>query len=242
MFLGSGLGAYNGRVNAPIPRLLAQIPLFAELSEDELHGLAATLHRRRYAKGEVVFLQGEIGSDLFVVESGHVKIVLTSPEGREFIMALLGPGDFFGELALLDGEPRSADAIAQEDARLLRLRREDFTRFLEERPTIAIRLLAFLTRRLRQDTQALQNSAFLDVPGRIARALVRLAETRGTPTVDGILIASKLTQTELAGMVGATRESVNKWLGAYERQGLIARRAGRILVIRPDELRRGSGE
>jgi len=204
----------------------------------ERDALSASLRRRRYGKGTVIFVQGDPGSTLYLVESGRVKISASSPAGKEVILALHGPGDFFGELALLDGEPRSADAVAQEPCELLLLQRADFVRFLERRPKVGIGLLAAVSRRLGHTNQLVEGAALLDVPGRLARALVDLAESEGEQQAEGWVIHSPLTQSELAALVGATRESVNKWLGFYERQGLIRRMPGRIIVTKPQQLRR----
>jgi len=204
----------------------------------ERDALSASLRRRRYGKGTVIFVQGDPGSTLYLVESGRVKISASSPAGKEVILALHGPGDFFGELALLDGEPGSADAVAQEPCELLLLQRADFVRFLERRPKVGIGLLAAVSRRLRHTNQLVEGAALLDVPGRLARALVDLAESEGEQQAEGWVIHSPLTQSELAALVGATRESVNKWLGFYERQGLIRRMPGRIIVTKPQQLRR----
>jgi CRP-like cAMP-binding protein len=220
------------------PAELARIELFARFTPDDLGAVAACAQRRRYPRGSVVFLRGEPGDAIYVVEAGRVKIALTSPQGKELVLGLLGPGDFFGELAVFDGEPRSADAIAAEDSRLLVIHRADFRRDLEARPRMAVELVAVLSRRLRRDAELIEDAAFLDVAGRLARALLRLAEAEGQPAGAGTLIARRLTQAELAGLVGATRESVGKWLGAFERQGLVARRGGRITVLRPDALGR----
>lgn len=218
--------------------VLARVTLFEGFSEEDLDHLAASLRRRRYAGGQVIFARGDPGASLYIVQEGTVKISLASPDGKEFVLAVLGPGEFFGELALLDDEPRSADAVAQEACQLLLLSRDDFTRFLETRPGVALRLLAVLSRRLRNADQMLQDAFFLDVPARLARVLLELAETRGRPEGGGTAIASRLTQAELAGMVGATRESVNRWLGFYQRRGLIRYDRGLITVLRPEELRR----
>jgi CRP/FNR family transcriptional regulator, cyclic AMP receptor protein len=219
------------------PAVLARIPLLAELTAEELEELGACLRRRPYRKGEVIFVRGDPGTSLYLIETGRVKIVLTSPEGKEVVLARLGPADFFGDLALLDGDPRSADAVAQEGGQLLLLRREDFLRFVEARPAVAARLLAVLSRRLRRNAQLLQDAAFLDIPGRLARVILELAEAEGRPDGAGLVISSRLTQAELAGMVGATRESVNKWLRSYERRGLIRRQRGLISVLSPEGLR-----
>ena len=215
---------------------LAQVPLFAELSEEELGRLGSRLRRRRYAKGEVVFLRGDPGTSLCIVEAGAIKILLTSPEGKEIVLGLFGAGDFFGELALLDGEPRSADAIAAEASQLLLLEREDFLRYLEATPRAAIRLLSVLAQRLRRDAELMQEAVFLDVPARLARVLLRLAGAPSRPGGAPPAIPARLSQAELASMVGTTRESINRWLRSYERRGLIRQQQGRISILRPEEL------
>lgn len=213
---------------------LQRVPLFSGLPPDAIEQLAANLRRLSCARGQVVFHQGDPGTSLYIIERGLVKIGLVSPEGREVILALLGPGDFFGELALLDGEPRSADAVAREPTALLVLRRDDVLAFLERHPPAAAQLLKALSQRLRRTDQLVQDAAFLDVPGRLARALLYLAESEVGRTVP-------FTQTELASMVGATRESVNKWLRFYQQRGFVRSEAGRLTVLRPDELRRQIG-
>jgi CRP-like cAMP-binding protein len=216
--------------------VLLQVPLFAELTPTELATLSGSLRRRRFTRGKVIFVRGDPGDGLYVLESGRVKIVLTSPDGKEIVLAILGPTDFFGDLALLDGEPRSADAVATEAGELLLLQRHDFLRFLEAHPPIAVQLLAILSRRLRRNTQIIQDAAFLDVSGRLARTLLDLAA--GSTGQPPLVISTRLTQTDLAGMIGATRESVNKWLREYERQGLLRFERGTITLLRPDALRR----
>ena len=217
---------------------LQNVVLFSEFAAEELEGLAGSLRPRRFARGECIFLAGDPGDSLCIIEEGRVRIALPAPDGRgEVTVAVLGPGDFFGELALLDGHPRSADAVGTEAGRLLLLRRADFLGCLEERPRMAIRLLGVLSQRLRHDAELVQDAAFLDVPGRLARVLLRLAEAQGQRRDEAVLLSTRLTQTDLAGLVGATRESVNKWVGFYERQGLIRCQGGQITVLRPDGLR-----
>ena len=218
---------------------LARVVLFADFPHDDLTALAARVRRRRFARGDVIFRRRDPGQTLYIIESGAVRISLDDAErGRHLVLALLGPGDFFGELALLDGDPRSADALAHEPSELLALDRQDFLHFVVARPTATERLLAVLSRRLRQDTQVLQDAAFLDVPARLARALLELAQPdRGQEREPG-WVTPHLTQMELAGIVGTTRETVNKWLGVFERQGLIRRQRGRFRILREDGLRR----
>src|SRR5688572_1826425 len=155
---------------------LAQVKLFAGLAAEDLVALAANLQRRRYGKGQFIFQQGDPGLCLYLVESGKVKIASFSSEGKGLVLNLFGPGDFFGELALLDGEPRSADAVAQEPCQLLLLQRDDFMHFLEARPHVAIKLLATVSRRLRHTTQQAEDIIFFDLPARLARVLLELAE------------------------------------------------------------------
>jgi CRP/FNR family cyclic AMP-dependent transcriptional regulator len=203
---------------------LRQVSLFADVPESDLAALGAGLRRRKYARGQIIFTQGDPGTNLCLVEEGRVRISVASDEGKELVLGMLGPGDFFGELALLDGEPRSADATAHDASTLLLLARDDLLRFLETRAHVSAVLLAALSRKLRATTQQAQDVAFLDVPSRLVRALLAVADG-GEPPV------CRVTQNELAGLVGATRESVNKWLGKFERRGLLSRRRGAITLL-----------
>jgi CRP/FNR family transcriptional regulator, cyclic AMP receptor protein len=217
--------------------ILAGIGLFARLAADERAGLARLLQPRVLQAGQAIFLQGDAGNGLYLIQEGRVKIIVTALTGKGLLINTLGPGDFFGELALLDGEPRSANVVAQDTCRLLLLRRVDFVPFVEARPGVALRMLEVLSRRLRQTTLQVQDMAFSDVPTRLARVLLALAETHGVPAGDGVSINRRITQTELAEMIGATRESANKTLKAFERQGLIHRQRGIITLLAPELLR-----
>jgi CRP-like cAMP-binding protein len=173
-----------------------------------------------------------------------VNIVLASPDGKELIVAAHGPGEFFGDMALLDGLPRSADAMAAEDCRLLIVQRDDFAAFLERHPRAALRLLAVLSRRLRRATRRQREATLLDVAARVSSALLGLAEDRGRadagPEGDAgpVTVEAPITQAELAATIGVTRESVNKWLRYFHRRGWIRWEKGQLTVLRPDELRR----
>ena len=213
--------------------MLTQVPLFANVPPAELVALEARLRHRRYAKGDTVFYEGDPGAFLCIVQHGRAKLSLTSPEGREIIIDLLGPGDVFGELALLDGEPRSADAVAIEPTELLLLERDEFRRFLLERASLAIELLSVLSKRIRRDTRLLQDAAFLDVPARLARTILIRAE----PGEGGVLITPRLNQSDLAGLVGTTRETLNKWIGDFQDFGLIRWDRGRVTVLDEERLR-----
>ncbi len=220
-----------------MPVALARVGLFEELPQSEIEQLARLVHRRAYHKRSTIFRQGDPGSSLYIIESGEVRISVTSENGKELVIALLGPGDFFGDLALLDGEPHSADAVARQVCSLLLLHRTDFQRYLAPRPEIAHHLLGVLSRRLRRNTQMLQEAAFLDVSARVASALLQLADRHGRPGGEGTIIAPHFSQTELAAIVGAARETVNKWLRYYERIGLIHSAGRTLTILQPDRLR-----
>jgi CRP/FNR family transcriptional regulator, cyclic AMP receptor protein len=220
------------------PAVLRQVSLFATLDEDHLQAIADCLRRRRYVRDQVIFAEDDPGTSLCIVEEGMVKVVRSSPDGREVVLNTFGPGDVFGELALLDGAPRSADAVAEGPCRLLLLARDDFFRFLEAHPRVALQLLVILTRKLRHTTNQVQDLVFFDVPARLARALLELAEPGEGPGGDGKAPTARVTQAGLAARIGTTRESVNKWLAHFESQGIIRHERGRVTILRPQALRK----
>jgi CRP/FNR family cyclic AMP-dependent transcriptional regulator len=209
--------------------LLRGVPLLAHLPAEDLSVLAARLGWRRYPKGAYIFLRDDPGTEFYVIKQGQVSIVLSGSDGQQRELARLGPGDYFGELALLDGSPRSADATTLTEAELLLLDREAFLAFLKAHPEACIGLLAYLAGRLRSNAEIVQDTTFLDVPGRLARTLLRLAE--GNVGADGMEVIDGYTQVDLARQVGVTRESVNKWLALFQRRGLIARQGRRIAIL-----------
>jgi CRP/FNR family transcriptional regulator/CRP/FNR family cyclic AMP-dependent transcriptional regulator len=219
-------------------RSLAQVPLFAELPPDRLRELAQMCRRRVYQRGETIFHKGDPGTGLYVLTEGQVKIVLPSEAGEEALLAVLEPGDFFGELALFDGQPRSATVVAVTRAETLLLPRDDFLGFVTRNAEVAVALFAVLSRRLRATDELIEDAVFLDVPGRLAKRLLDLAARHGRQTERGLEIDLKLTQQDLAAMVGATRESVNKHLGWMRDRRLLLLDRQRIILLRPDELRK----
>ena len=217
---------------------LGHLPLFAGLPPERISSLEAMAQRRSFKRGEVIFHKGDPGDTLFMIVQGQVKIVLPSDSGEEALLVVLDEGEFFGELSLIDERPRSATIMASEPTETLVLHRDDFLRSLAANPEIAVHLLKVLSRRLREADEFVEDAVFLDVPGRLAKKLLQLAETYGHSTPSGTAIGLRITQQELATMVGATRESVNKHLRSYRARGIIDVDRQRIVIKRPDELRR----
>ncbi|MDR7410014.1 MAG: Crp/Fnr family transcriptional regulator [Armatimonadota bacterium] len=253
----SGTGVPQGRDPGPLPgfpirpaggtgvvgvdAVLSGIPLFAGCPAEALVALASGAQRRRYRRGEALFREGDPATGVFVLERGWVRVRCTSVDGRERTLALLGPGELLGEVAALEGGVRSADAVVQEDCVLVFLPREGWVDWLRRRPEVALRLVQLLGQRLRAADLQIRDSAFLGVGGRLARVLLQLGAQRGESRADGGVLCPRLRQVELAQMVGATRESVNKWLRRLERAGAVRRSGDRITVLDPERLRREIG-
>jgi CRP-like cAMP-binding protein len=204
---------------------LATVPLFSGLQRDEIQKFADLTRERAYPKGSVILFQDDPGDSLFVLRAGRVKVVLIGEDGREVILGVLEPGAHFGELALIDDQPRSAHVIAMEDAQLLILRREDFRRRVEANATVAWALLTELSRRLRRADVKIGGLVLLDVPGRIARLLLDLADEAGNDAID-----KPLTHQTIAQMIGASRETVSRAMKEFQDAGLITVERRRIAV------------
>ena len=212
--------------------VLESVPLFRDLPDADLGVLAASLRTRRYRRGEVIFHQGDPGDALHIILAGRVKISSPSDTGVEAILTTLRPGEFFGSLALLDGAPRSASATAVEPAETLILPRERFRQLLNDHPAIRDHVFAELARELRRLTFHVEELHFLDIAGRLAARLVRMAEEQGTAPGSGeTRLEGPITQGELAAMVGSTRQSVNKLLGYLTDDGLIRQERDTIVVL-----------
>jgi len=219
-------------------QLLRKVPLFDTLDDDALEAISERVRRRRFRTGDIIFHKDDPGSTLHMLESGQVKVFVPTEDGKDMILAKLGPEQFFGELSLLDNKPRSASAQAADETVTLSLERADLFAFLREQPEIALRLLEVVATRLRQTDALLEDLAFLDIDGRLAKRLIQLGKTFGIPSPSGVTIDLRLTQEEIAGMIGATRESVAKRLGYYRRRGLISITNHRITILKPAELAR----
>ena len=221
----------------PLAETLAGIPFFSGLDAASLESVGRGMRARRFRRGEVIFHQGDPGDALFIVRGGAIKILLPSETGDEAILATLRPGDVFGELALLDGAPRSATAVALEPTETLILPRDQFRELLATEPAIRDALLASIAGELRRLTNHVEELHFLDITGRLASRLARLAADSGAAQPDGsVRLKSPLTQGDLAAMIGCTRQSVNKLLGMFTDDGLIRLERDSIVVLDLDGL------
>lgn len=195
---------------------LRTIPLFSQIRESDLERIAQAARERTYPKNSVILFEDDPGDALYVVVSGQVKVVLSAEDGREVILSVRAQGDFFGEMSLIDKEPRSAHVIAMEDSKLLVLRREDFQKILVEMPQIALGLLRAMCTRLRQADDKIGGLVLLDVPGRVARLLLDMADEN-----DGTRITKRVTHHMIAQMIGSSRETVSRTMRNMVEQGLI---------------------
>jgi CRP-like cAMP-binding protein len=228
-----------GRESDPpqIVEALRRVPLFASLTAQQLEELGRMARRQRFGRDEVIFYQGDPGDSFYVLLSGQVKVSVSSPEGQEAILVMLEAGESFGELALLDEQPRSATIEATGATEVLVMRKDEFHRIIHQYPDIALHLLRVMTKRLRDTDQLVQDAAFLDVAERLAKKLLQLLDSHGRRSERGLELDIHLTQQDLAAMIGATRESVNKQLGAFRDRGILAVDRQRITILKPDQLR-----
>lgn len=211
-------------------KLLASVPIFSELTSLELEELSFRMSRQRYKKNNMILMEDEFGDTFFIISKGIVKITRISEEGREVILAMLGEGDFFGEMSLLDGETRSANAIAFDDAEVLILKRHDFIDLLQKYPKIAISLLAEMASRIRKSDHQIESLSLSDAEHRIGMTLMRLAEDLGT-IHNGVVEITKMPyQQDLASMAGTSRETVSRMLKLLEKKGMIKRQAHTLSI------------
>ncbi len=217
---------------------LKQVPLFAGLEDEDIRELMSIAKRRTFRSGEVIFHREDPGQVLYVIKEGKVKISLINPDGQEISLVVFGKGECFGEFAILDGLTRSADAIAMEKVECYTLQRSDFHKAIMKNPKIAIQVMEVLSKRLRSTDQMVEDLIFLDVYGRVAKKLLELADTHGTKVENGIRIDVRLTQQELASMVGSSRESVNKVMGYFTDKNFISTDKHKITLHRIADLKR----
>ena len=211
--------------------IIKQIPIFKTLSDSDLNDLVGSLRLKFLKQGQTLFWKGDEGIALYIVKRGTIKIVLPSIEGDEIIVTMFSEGDFFGEMALLDGESRSADAVAIEPSEVFILSRNNFLSFLQSNVNAIESILSLLSKRLRRTDDMLEDTCFLNVSARLVKKLIELAESHGQQKDNKILIDLSLTQKELGDMVGATRESINKELKSLREQGLILTEESKIQIL-----------
>jgi CRP-like cAMP-binding protein len=217
-------------------KLLAGISIFASLGEADLDRLLTVTTTRRLGPREPLFGKGDPGSALYGVLSGRLKVTSAGTDGKEVVFGLCDPGEVIGEIALLDGSPRSAAVVALEPSELLVLHRRDFLPFLARHPAVAIQLAEVLAARLRRISELTEDTLFLGLPSRLAKKLLALAASYGRATPDGVRIELRLPQHELGELVGTSRESINKQLRAWQRDGLVAAARGTVTLRDPAAL------
>jgi len=203
------------------PSFFRKFPLFVDLDDRELAAIATVAKSRRYAKDDVVFYADESGDIFCLIREGQVKVTMISPEGKEIILKLLGPGDFFGEMALLDDEPRSATVVATEPLDLVTIWRNDFLQILSENFSLTRKVLAELSRRLRSASSRIESLATMDVYGRLARFFLDLARDQGKVLDNGYVAVTRPTHQAMANMIGTSRETVSRLIHDLMRQNLL---------------------
>jgi CRP/FNR family transcriptional regulator, cyclic AMP receptor protein len=218
--------------------VLRQAPLFSSLDDEAADSLRASMSETRIGRGDVLFHEGDSGDRLYVVTDGKIKLGRTSADGRENLLAILGPGQMFGELSLFDPGPRSATATAVTPCTLVSLGHDELLRWLEDQPSVARALLNQLAARLRKTSDVVADLVFSDVPGRVAKALLDLSRRFGRTADDGIHVHHDLTQEELAQLVGASRETVNKALADFAMRGWLRLEPRSVVLIEVERLRR----
>jgi CRP/FNR family transcriptional regulator len=234
----AGSRASQVKLSEDDARIMSRSPLLEGLSAADADVLRQHVRTLSMHRGERLFAEGDIGDQVYFVIEGKVKLTRAAPDGRENMISVHGPGDMFGELAMFDPTYRTASATVVTDARLVMLAHDDLRKSLDTRPAVAMHLLKALAQRLRRITEINANLVFTDVPGRVAKALLELADKFGVPTQDGLQVNHDLTQEELAQLVGASRETVNKALADFAARGWIALSAKSVLLLDSDRLSR----
>ena len=212
--------------------------LLGQLEPDDLERLLTYSRRQSFAENEVIFRKGDPGNSMMIVVKGSVKISAPMPEGKEAVLSMLEKGEILGEMAVLEGKDRSADATALNQCELLELQQRDFIPFLEHHPKVCIQLLAILSARLRRISELIQDRNFLSLPGRLAKLLLEMSHTHGHDVPEGVRVDINMSQKNFGAMLGASRESINKQLSAWRKEGLVKRGRGFIILMQPEELSR----
>ncbi|HLR58001.1 MAG TPA: Crp/Fnr family transcriptional regulator [Beutenbergiaceae bacterium] len=218
--------------------IVRSAPLFAELNDQSYLAVRERMQESTYRRGEEIFREGTPGDRLYVIGAGKVKLGHTAPDGREHLLAILGPGEILGEVSLYDPGPRTATATALAKTVVVELQHTDLLRVLDARPEISQHLLRSLAIRLRRTNDKVSDLIFSDVPGRVARSLLELGARFGQQTERGLRVTHDLTQEELAQLVGATRETVNKALAEFSSRGWLQLDGRSVILLDIPKLRR----
>jgi CRP/FNR family transcriptional regulator, cyclic AMP receptor protein len=217
-------------------QILRRSALFARLDDSDSDAILAHATVARYAEGNQIFAKGDPGNSMMAVLTGRVMISTPSLDGRQVVLTVFRDGDVFGEIALLDGKERTADATAMTDCELLVVPRRSLLSLLERRPDLCVSLMVVLCERLRRTNEQVEDLAFLDLEARIAKVLIRLSEELGDEPAATKPVAVRISQRALGELVGGSRESVNKHLQDWKRSGIIAIEKGAIMIHDPDAL------
>jgi CRP/FNR family transcriptional regulator/CRP/FNR family cyclic AMP-dependent transcriptional regulator len=215
-----------------------KVPLFSELDDGELQQLAAVVREHHYKKHTTIVHVDDPGNALYILKSGLVKVTIEDQHGYEMILRILYPTDFFGDMSLLDGMPRSATVTTQEFSDVMTISRDHFLNIIEKSPKILLKMTAVVSQRLRKANELIHSLAFFDVYGKVARTLLNLAQERGRVTEQGTVIDMRLTQQELAELAGMTRETMARTLREFQQAGCIRVESGVISILALDMLRR----
>ena len=218
--------------------VLKRAPLFEGLDEESARTLRRQMPDVKLSRGEHLFLEGQEGDRLYIVLDGKLKLTRAAADGRENLLSVLGPGEMFGELSLFDPRPRTASVSAITDATLAGLAHDALRAWLGDHPDVSIHMLRALARRLRRANDVVADLVFTDVPGRVAKNLLDLADRFGEQERDGLHVHHDLTQEELAQLVGASRETVNKALADFAARGWLQISARSVLILDTERLRR----
>jgi CRP/FNR family cyclic AMP-dependent transcriptional regulator len=218
-------------------KILAEHPMFGRFGRAELDRLVTYMRVVRHPARTVLFRKGDAGLNMMIVLGGRVKICTHSEDGKELVLNLINPGEVFGEIALIDGADRTADAVTDGECTVVVLERRDFIPFLQTHPEACMKLCEALCQKLRQTSEMLEHSLFLEGPSRLAKRLVHLAEVFGRPVPDGVRIDIHLSQQQLGNMVGMSRESMNKQLRQWREEDLIRVQDGFYVVTNLEALR-----
>lgn len=211
--------------------ILKNIPLFSELNDRDLRQVANVASKKRYHKDNLILIEEEVGSTMFVILNGRVKISRISDDGREVILSILSEGDFFGEMSLLDGYTRSANVTASDDSELLVIRREEFLQMLRDFPQIAINLLKELAQRIRKSDEQIKSLSLQDATGRVASTLLRIAEDSGVFRRGQVEISELPLQQDLANMAGTSRETISRVIKSLCIEGHLRKESGKIFIL-----------